>query len=110
MYSLAWVGVKNPDIFHYVFHSDSVPPNGANRGRYHSKQANTFIETATLATGIEQQSQQYRALQAHLLNDLPYVPLWYKDQVLLRHARVKNYQIYGDGRYDGLLKVTQSSP
>ena len=63
MYSLAWVGIKNPDIFHYVFHSDSAPPNGANRGRYRSEQADTFIETATLATDIQQQSEQYRALQ-----------------------------------------------
>ena len=33
LYSLAWVGIKTPDIFRYAFHSDSLPPEGANRGR-----------------------------------------------------------------------------
>ncbi|WP_455203940.1 ABC transporter substrate-binding protein, partial [Kaarinaea lacus] len=36
MYSLSWIGVKTPDIFKYVFHSEAVPPHGANRGRFAS--------------------------------------------------------------------------
>jgi len=34
MYSLAWVGVKSPDIFRYAFHSQSMPPSG---GRPHDR-------------------------------------------------------------------------
>ena len=34
MYSLSSVGLKIPDIFHYIFHSEAIPPNGANRGRF----------------------------------------------------------------------------
>ena len=28
------VGITDPDTLHYVFHSASIPPSGANRGRY----------------------------------------------------------------------------
>jgi peptide/nickel transport system substrate-binding protein len=34
MYTLNWVGIYDPDIFHYVFHSRMIPPIGANRGYY----------------------------------------------------------------------------
>ena len=39
IYGLTWVGVRTPDIFRYAFHSASVPPDGANRGRYRSAEA-----------------------------------------------------------------------
>ena len=44
MYSLAWVGIHTPDIFRYVFHSGSVPPGGANRGRFSSQRVDALIE------------------------------------------------------------------
>ncbi|MEM7828718.1 MAG: ABC transporter substrate-binding protein, partial [Candidatus Aenigmatarchaeota archaeon] len=34
IYSLTWVGVTDPDIYYYIFHSSSIPPKGANRGGY----------------------------------------------------------------------------
>ena len=46
MYSLAWIGVKLPDIFRYALHSDSAPPEGANRGRYASERVDRLIEAA----------------------------------------------------------------
>ncbi|MGB5835255.1 MAG: ABC transporter substrate-binding protein, partial [Thiohalocapsa sp.] len=44
LYGLTWVGIRTPDIFRYVFHSDSMPPDGANRGRYRSDAADRLIE------------------------------------------------------------------
>ena len=46
VFSLSWVGLKMPDIFRYVFHSSSVPPNGANRGRFDNVEVDALIETA----------------------------------------------------------------
>jgi len=52
MYSLAWVGLKMPDIFRYAFHSQSIPPNGANRGRFVDEKVDSIIEIAELESSI----------------------------------------------------------
>ena len=36
MFSLSWTGVAEPDLYRNLFHSGSIPPAGANRGRYRS--------------------------------------------------------------------------
>ena len=105
MYSLAWVGLKTPDIFRHAFHSKSVPPLGVNRGRYADPLADTLIAKAEDTTEISQQQHIYRSLQIHLLDTLPYVPLWYEENVALATSAVSGYTLRTDGNFDGLLHV-----
>ncbi len=105
MYSLSWVGLKLPDIFRYVFHSDSVPPEGANRGRYSDQQVDSLIEMAEAEPDQSKQAGYYRKIQELLLDQLPYVPLWYEDNVLVERKNLEGYELAVDGNYDGLLKV-----
>jgi len=109
MYSLAWVGVKTPDIFRYVFHSDSVPPNGANRGRFKDAAVDRLIEQAEVETDEMQQAALYRQLQRLLLQKLPYVPLWYENQVVVSRNNIQGYHLASDGNYDGLNRVERHS-
>ena len=108
MYSLSWVGLKLPDIFRYVFHSDSVPPEGANRGRYSDQQIDSLIEMAEAEPDQSQQAEYYRKIQELLLDQLPYVPLWYEDNVLVQRKNLEGYELATDGNYDGLLKVLKN--
>jgi len=108
MYSLMWVGIKLPDIFRYVFHSSAIPPEGANRGRFIDDKTDRLIEAAEAATSIERQAQLYAELQAHLLTELPFVPLWYEDHVFIARDHVAGYTIARDGNYDGLLDVKRN--
>lgn len=105
MYSLSWVGIKMPDIFRYVFHSESLPPAGANRGRYRNPRVDELIDRAEAATDLETQARLYRELQAVLHRELPYVPLWYEDHVALHRPHVRGYRVPLDGNYDGLAEV-----
>jgi len=105
MYSLMWVGIKIPDIFHYVFHSSAVPPQGANRGHFISRIADELIETAEADDDIVDQAEHYRELQEYLHEQLPYVPLWYEDHVFISRNDVSGYKIAKDGNYDGLKDV-----
>ena len=109
MYSLAWVGIETPDIFRYVFHSESLPPEGANRGRYRDPEADRLIELAAGLGSLDAQAPVYREIQARLLDQLPYVPLWYEDHVLVRRNGVEDYELAADGNYDGLLRVRRQS-
>ena len=105
MYSLAWVGLKTPDIFRHAFHSESVPPLGVNRGQYTDPLADTLIAKAESASGTSQQQNIYRSLQIHLLDTLPYVPLWYEENIALTTSTVRGYTLRTDGNFDGLLHV-----
>jgi peptide/nickel transport system substrate-binding protein len=109
LYALSWVGVRTPDIFRYAFHSASVPPKGANRGRYVSPTADRLIEAARVEPDLERAADLYRALQSLLLEDLPYVPLWYEDQVFAARPDIRGYRLAPDGNYEGLLDVSRSS-
>ncbi|MGA7982631.1 MAG: ABC transporter substrate-binding protein [Chromatiaceae bacterium] len=105
LYSLSWVGIRTPDIFRYAFESSSVPPRGANRGRYRSREADRLIEAARAEPDLVRQAALYRELQTLLLADLPYVPLWYEDQVVVCRRDVTGYRLAADGNYDGLELV-----
>jgi peptide/nickel transport system substrate-binding protein len=105
LYSLAWVGIKTPDIFRYAFHSTSLPPEGANRGRLKDEQVDALIDRAEQGATLEAQAEAYRAVQARLLELLPYLPLWYEDQVCAVRDDIEGYRLAPDGNYDALGEV-----
>ncbi len=107
MFSLSWVGIKTPDIFRYAFHSSAVPPEGSNRGRYSDGITDALIEAAEAAPTLEQQAEEYKKVQARLLEQLPYVPLWYENHIFAAHKNISGYTVARDGNYDGLMHVTR---
>ena len=64
-----------------------------------------MIEAAEAATDPSRQAELYRDLEAHLLEALPYVPLWYEDHVFVSKADMAGYELAADGSYDGLRQV-----
>jgi len=109
MYSLSWVGLKQPDIFRYAFHSASVPPAGANRGRYRAQNVDAMIEAAEASVELEERAALYADIQAQLLEDLPYVPLWYEDNILIRRDSITDYDTGLDGYYDALANIRRTT-
>ncbi len=105
LFLLTWVGVRLPDIFRYAFHSASVPPAGANRGRYRSAEADRLIEAARALPELADQARIYRALAERLHQDLPCLGLWYEDQVVAVRPEVQGYRLAADGNYDGLAEL-----
>lgn len=107
-YGLTWVGVRTPDIFRYAFHSTSLPPDGANRGRFSQPEVDRLIDAARARPDLAGQAEDYRALQRILHAELPYLPLWYESHVLARVPTVKGYRLAADGSYDSLADVRYS--
>ncbi len=108
MYSLSWVGINTPDIFKYVFHSKSLPPSGANRGRYLSSQIDQLLDQVLTMQTLEQQAQVYRKIQAILHKDLPYIPLWYEHQQAFLNQYLTGYVLSADGNYESLNSIRYS--
>ena len=108
MYSLSWVGINTPDIFNYVFHSESLPPEGANRGRYVSSQVDSLLATAKKSSNLEQQKSYYRQIQEIVHSDLPYIPLWYEDQIAFTAEDIQGYRLSANGNYLSLNDIQRS--
>lgn len=107
MYSLAWVGVNTPDILRYAFHSESMPPGGANRGHYLSAQTDRLIQQAEQADP-DMAAGLYAEIQHRVHRELVYVPLWYESNVVASRG-VDGYTPSHDGSYLTLNTVRISN-
>ena len=103
LYSLAWVGVNTPDILRYAFHSESIPPGGANRGQYRSTLVDELIERAERAD-LSAAPALYAAIQRKVHQDLVYVPLWYESNIVVSRG-LDGYVPRHDGSYLALNGV-----
>jgi peptide/nickel transport system substrate-binding protein len=103
LYSLRWIGGnEDPDIFEYAFHSAKFPPRGANRSYYSNPEMDKLIEQARSELDQQKRKEIYAEIQRILATDLPYINLWYLDNVLVYSSRVSNLQLNPSGNYDFL--------
>jgi peptide/nickel transport system substrate-binding protein len=103
VYSLRWIGGnEDPDIFEYVFHSAKFPPNGANRGFYSNPKIDALIDKARREVDPKVRKALYAEVQQTLAEDLPYIDLWYLDNVMVHRRRVINLKLNPSGNYDFL--------
>jgi peptide/nickel transport system substrate-binding protein len=110
LYSLAWVGAMDPDIYYQLFHSDSVPPNGDNRGHYSNRELDQLLEQGRTITDTAERKAIYRRVQQMLAEDLPYIPLWWSNNVTVQNAAVHGFIPYPDGDLNSLKKVSFQEP
>jgi len=99
IYSLTWVGIADPDIFHHAFHSRSGPPDGANRGGYSDNEVDRLTETARREPSREKRRGMYRRVQSILARDLPVFPLWAGRNLLVRDRRLTGFVLTPDESY-----------
>jgi len=110
MYGLRWIGGnEDPDIFEYAFHSSKFPPNGANRGFYSNPKLDALIDKARREIDPNARKPLYAEVQRILAEDLPYIDLWYLDNVLVHTRRVRNLRLNAAGNYD-FLRSAELAP
>jgi peptide/nickel transport system substrate-binding protein len=94
VYSLRWLGANNdPDIFNAVFHSKSVPPNGFNRGHYSNSEVDRLIEFARREGDVDKRRDAYREIQRIVAEELPYISLFYMDNVCVYTKRIEGIRL-----------------
>lgn len=105
-YSLRWLGANNdPDIFNYVFHSKSTPPNGANRGRYSNPRVDELVEFARREGDMEKRKAAYAEIQRSVAEELPYINLFYLDVVCVANKRIDGIKLFPAGEFDFLTNI-----
>jgi peptide/nickel transport system substrate-binding protein len=110
LYALTWVGVTDPDILHYVLHSQSTPPAGANRGRYVNPHLDTLLDQGRRATALEQRRASYSAAQAIVAAELPYIPLWHNTNVAVLRNTFTGYSLTPAGDYRAIHSIRRQTP
>ena len=106
LYSLTWVGIADPDIYHYIFHSESVPPDGANRGVYSNAALDALLDAGRVESAFENRVAIYRSVQEIIAEDMPYVHLWLSVNVAAMSDKVSGFEIYPDESLASLTRVT----
>jgi len=103
MYLLRWIGSnEDPDIFHYCYASESFPPKGANRGHYANSRVDLLLQGATSSTDDATRLRDYLQIQQILAADLPTIPLWYPDNIVIHSVRLTNVTLDPGGSFDFL--------
>jgi peptide/nickel transport system substrate-binding protein len=111
LYSLRWIGGnEDPDIFEYVFHSAKFPPHGANRGYFANPRVDALIDQARRELDQNTRKQIYAEIQRTLADELPYINLWYFDNVLVHSKRMRNLTLNPSGNYDFLKTAELGAP
>jgi peptide/nickel transport system substrate-binding protein len=110
LYSLRWIGGnQDPDIFEYVFESSSIPPKRANRGFYSNPRVDELLAQARKEIDQEKRKQLYFEVQRILANDLPYINLWYFDNVIAYRPRVRGLKLVPSGNFEFLREAEMGS-
>ena len=105
-YSLRWVGGNNdPDIFDLIFHSGKTPPNGANRGYYSNPRVDELIEIGRRETDREKRKAAYQEIQRIVADELPYINLYYLNNVAVSNKRVAEMKLYPAGGFEFLTTL-----
>ena len=100
--SLAWVGVTDPDLYYLAFHSTMLPPAGYNRGAYVSRVTDRLTSAGRQTFEPARRRAIYARVQRRLAHDLPVVPLWWEDRVVVQTRRLHGFEPSPSGDLRGL--------
>ncbi len=94
MFSANWGPVTEPDLFHWVFHSSNIPgPDnaGGNRGAFVDKELDGWLDEARVTMVQTKRIVLYKKVQQRLDEQLPYIPLWFEDRLVVLNKRVQGF-------------------
>ncbi len=103
LHSLRWVGGNlDPDIFEYIFATKSFAPKRANRTFYSNPKVDELIEESHATLDQQQRKKLFDQVQQIVAQDLPYINLWYYDNIIVHTKRVHGITLNPSGNYDFL--------
>ena len=89
IHSLRWIGGnQDPDMFENVFATSSFAPKRANRTFYSNPRVDELIKEGRSTLDQAKRKVIYDEIQQILAEDVPYINLWYLDNVLVHTNRV----------------------
>lgn len=97
--------ITDPDVLRWYLHSDAIPPRGANRARLRDAGIDALLDEGLRTFDVEKRRAVYEELEAVLRAQMPYVPLWHEDHVVVTSARARGFRPSVDGRWGALSEI-----
>ena len=104
--SLQWVGINDPNSYYMIFDSNKTPPRGENRGYYSNSALDNLLEAGMSTVDLDARKKIYAQVQQLAADDLPYVSLWWVDNVAVMNRRLVGFDAYPNGSFRSLATVT----
>jgi peptide/nickel transport system substrate-binding protein len=101
-----WVGLSDPHQYLLVFDSKMMPPKGYNRGAYVNAEMDKLVEAGDITLDLAARREIYAGVQQLAARELPYVPLWWLDNVAVMNRRVTDFEPYPNGSLRSLANAT----
>ena len=105
MFSLTWTGIIDPDFFSLILHSKSIPPAGANRGRYRNPEFDRLIDEGARRASPDERRPFYIEAQKIFAHDLPYISLFTKANFAVMPKELSGYRNYPSGEFYSLREI-----
>jgi peptide/nickel transport system substrate-binding protein len=103
--------ITEPDFYYFYFDSSRIPSeqdlDGGNRWRYRNPELDRIVEAARREMDPARRKPLYAEAQRIVARDLPIVPLWHEDNVVLSNVDVQGYEIVPNARFVGLAAATK---
>ena len=104
--------ITEPDWYYFYFNSNRIPdkadPDGGNRWRYRNADVDRLTEAGRHETDRAKRMEIYKQVQRLVARDLPVVPLWHEDNVVLSNVDVQGYTISPSAGLFGLVTARKS--
>jgi len=87
-----------------------VPPRGLNRGAYRNPEMDALVEAGMSTIDTASRRAIYAQVQRLAADDLPYVSLWWPQNVTVLNREVAGFEPYPNGSLRSLARVTLVAP
>ncbi|MGE0867623.1 MAG: ABC transporter substrate-binding protein [Kofleriaceae bacterium] len=103
--------VSEPDYYFTFFHSSRIPTatklDGMNRWRYRNAEVDRLTTAGRRELDRTRRKQMYDEVQRQVALDVPMIPLWHEDNVVISTVGVQGYSITPNARLIGLKTATK---
>jgi peptide/nickel transport system substrate-binding protein len=111
--SLQMSDIVEPDMMRALFHATRIPTAenawaGANRFRYRDGEVDRWLDAGAAESDPPRRRGFYAQVQEKLAEDLPMLPLWHEDNVLVYRRGLRGVQVLKTGRLEGLLAAVKA--
>ncbi|OUR93014.1 hypothetical protein A9Q84_21155 [Halobacteriovorax marinus] len=103
-----WMGFTGPSMLKYVFHSESVPPKGANRGYFVNKEFDKLIDLATTETNEEKRNNYYKKALEISNEEYSYINLWHPNIIWIGRKCLQGVDVQPNGSFLPLLNLVDN--
>jgi peptide/nickel transport system substrate-binding protein len=100
-----WIGFTGPEFFQSLFHSQSLPPRGRNRGRYNNPEMDRLISEAIESHNFKKREKIFAEVQVLANRDYAYINLWHPKILWVGRNCLGRVKIFPNGSFYPLLKI-----